>query len=43
MPEPAERKLLGKEGSGLGILMLFLTALLAAGGVMIWVAASIYR
>ncbi len=42
MPEPTPRKLLGQESSGLGILILFLGALLAAGGIMIWVAASIY-
>lgn len=41
MPEPTQRRLLGQESSGLAILMLFLGALLAAGGVMIWVAASI--
>ena len=41
MPEPRERTIFGKEGSGLAVVMLFLAGLFVAAGAMIWVAASV--
>ena len=41
MPEPRERTIFGKEGSGIAVVMLFIAGIFVAGGAMIWIAASV--